>query len=253
MAADDSTPPTKTCTKCNIAKPIEAFSFYHEKDKPKKRRGQCLACYNATTRARYALSPTKHKHESLEYYYRNKNKVLARKKIYVENNKAEVHAANKQWRDKNKTYIQIKQQQWHEDNKEYIKEYERKRRQDKKEELSQKKKAYVAAHREQVRERMRRWVKNNPDKIRAMHAKRRAHLHGAPRNDLTPQDWEDIQAAYKYRCIYCGQKAKLTQDHITPLSKGGSHTKANVVPACRPCNTRKKDRALTIPIQPLLL
>jgi 5-methylcytosine-specific restriction endonuclease McrA len=36
----------------------------------------------------------------------------------------------------------------------------------------------------------------------------------------------------------------LTMDHVVPLSKGGPHTKENVVPACRPCNARKKDRLL---------
>jgi 5-methylcytosine-specific restriction endonuclease McrA len=44
-------------------------------------------------------------------------------------------------------------------------------------------------------------------------------------------------------CYYCGQKtppAKLTMDHIIPIARGGKSTKGNVVPACKTCNTQKK-------------
>ena len=43
------------------------------------------------------------------------------------------------------------------------------------------------------------------------------------------------------RCQYCGASAE-NLDHVIPRSKGGPHTWENVVAACRPCNTRKKDR-----------
>ncbi len=29
-------------------------------------------------------------------------------------------------------------------------------------------------------------------------------------------------------------------DHIVPVSRGGMSTKGNVVPSCKPCNTKKK-------------
>lgn len=45
------------------------------------------------------------------------------------------------------------------------------------------------------------------------------------------------------RCQYCGAKAESI-DHIRPRSKGGPHTWDNVVAACRPCNTKKRDRLL---------
>lgn len=63
------------------------------------------------------------------------------------------------------------------------------------------------------------------------------------------------RARHQYRCVYCGKRAKgkLTQDHIPPLSKGGSHTASNIVPACCSCNSRKAAGAVLIPVQPLLL
>lgn len=44
-------------------------------------------------------------------------------------------------------------------------------------------------------------------------------------------------------CYYCGRKtpaAQLTMDHIVPIARGGKSIKGNVVPACKICNTQKK-------------
>jgi 5-methylcytosine-specific restriction endonuclease McrA len=46
------------------------------------------------------------------------------------------------------------------------------------------------------------------------------------------------------RCQYCGAAAESI-DHIVPRAKGGQHTWENVVAACRPCNTAKRDRLLS--------
>ncbi len=85
-------------------------------------------------------------------------------------------------------------------------------------------------------------------------ARRRARKLQVPVNDLTGIQWLAIKAHYGNRCVYCGRKMqRLTQDHITPLSKGGSHTLSNVVPACQRCNSKKGVKSPLIPIQPLLL
>ena len=46
-----------------------------------------------------------------------------------------------------------------------------------------------------------------------------------------------------HRCQYCGASAENI-DHVVPRSKGGTHAWDNVVAACRPCNSRKRDRLL---------
>jgi 5-methylcytosine-specific restriction endonuclease McrA len=46
------------------------------------------------------------------------------------------------------------------------------------------------------------------------------------------------------RCQYCAAPAESI-DHVMPRSKGGQHVWENVVAACRPCNTRKRDRLLS--------
>lgn len=73
-------------------------------------------------------------------------------------------------------------------------------------------------------------------------------------NDFTPQQWKIVKEIYGSKCVYCGQKMlHLTQDHLTPLSKGGNNTLSNIVPACRSCNSKKGTGASLIPVQPLLL
>ncbi len=45
-----------------------------------------------------------------------------------------------------------------------------------------------------------------------------------------------------YECQYCGRNADNV-DHVIPRSRGGAHSWDNVVAACRPCNSRKENRA----------
>lgn len=52
-----------------------------------------------------------------------------------------------------------------------------------------------------------------------------------------------VMARDGHRCQYCGAHADSI-DHVLPRAKGGQHTWDNVVAACRPCNTRKRDRVL---------
>jgi 5-methylcytosine-specific restriction endonuclease McrA len=96
--------------------------------------------------------------------------------------------------------------------------------------------------------------RTHPEMRREAHRRWRVRRLGAPVVDLTPAQWNEIKAAYDHRCVYCGRKMqRLTQDHITPISKGGHHTVSNVVPACRPCNSAKHIHAPLKPVQPLLL
>ena len=62
----------------------------------------------------------------------------------------------------------------------------------------------------------------------------------ALRADLTPVILERDGAL----CRYCGSVDDLTIDHVTPLARGGSNDLANLVVACRSCNSSKGARAL---------
>ena len=54
--------------------------------------------------------------------------------------------------------------------------------------------------------------------------------------------WLALVAAADGVCRYCGKSQPLTMDHRVPLSRGGRHEIANLIPACKPCNSRKHTR-----------
>lgn len=60
--------------------------------------------------------------------------------------------------------------------------------------------------------------------------------------ELRASQWWKRRCA-KGRCYWCDRPtpaAELTMDHIIPVSRGGQSVRSNVVPACKTCNTRKK-------------
>lgn len=78
-------------------------------------------------------------------------------------------------------------------------------------------------------------------------SKRRHHARqtGAKINDLTNAQWQERKAEYGSLCAYCLKPmGTVSQDHMTPLSRGGDHTLTNVVPACRSCNSLKGTKTL---------
>jgi len=69
--------------------------------------------------------------------------------------------------------------------------------------------------------------------------------HRYVRKQHTEKEWEDKKNQYNNRCVYCGKKdIKLTKDHVIPISSGGSDKIENIVPACWPCNFKKRARKL---------
>ncbi len=91
----------------------------------------------------------------------------------------------------------------------------------------------------------RRWWRANPDKIKARNERRRARKHGAPVVDLTLADWQAILVEHNHCCAYCGATGvRLEKDHVVPFVRSGSHTKSNIVPACRRCNASKNHRTV---------
>ena len=60
--------------------------------------------------------------------------------------------------------------------------------------------------------------------------------------ELRSSQWWKRRCA-KGRCHYCGLNtppAQLTMDHIVPIARGGKSTKGNLAPACKTCNSKKK-------------
>lgn len=65
--------------------------------------------------------------------------------------------------------------------------------------------------------------------------------------DLTPAQWAETLLASAGNCAYCRAfvgRSGLTLDHLIPISKGGTHSLPNVVPACASCNFEKGGRTV---------
>ena len=107
---------------------------------------------------------------------------------------------------------------------------------------------YYADNAEEKRAYNREYFRTHPEareSVKCAVERRRARKAGLP-DTLTRSQWGAIKAAYKGCCAYCGKEVeRLTQDHVIPIKKGGGTTADNIVPACRPCNSRKgtKDAA----------
>jgi 5-methylcytosine-specific restriction endonuclease McrA len=56
------------------------------------------------------------------------------------------------------------------------------------------------------------------------------------------QAWQrTAREVYGELCAY-GAAPADTADHVVPKSRGGTDDKDNVVPACRACNSKKRDQ-----------
>lgn len=78
------------------------------------------------------------------------------------------------------------------------------------------------------------------------HARRTRELGQAPAF-VSLRDWQRLVRRYGGRCAYCQQVAEdgeLQQDHVVPLSRGGSHGIGNILPACGACNMSKSKKLL---------
>jgi len=194
----------------------------------------------AGARARYAANPSKFSAQAKASRQKNSAHVKKRDKKYRVRYASQRKAQWKRWYAENCERVNAKKRAIYAEDPELFAQLARARREH---------------DPEAARVADKKWKNNHQEAMRAQGRRRRALKKGAPINDLTHEQWLEMQAAQDHRCYYCGKRRKghLTQDHLTPLSKGGSHTVQNVIAACASCNSRKNDRKPPTPVQPFLL
>ena len=207
----------KKCKKCGLEKELTEFN----KDKSKKdgRVTCCKVCRK-------------------QYYQANREKIAEQRKQYRQENREKIAEYKKQYRQENREKYAEYQKQYRQANREKLAEQEKQYRQANREKIAERQKQYYQANREKIAEREKQYYQANREAFYARNQKRRALKRDAAGNATAAE----IQARFDYhgnRCYYCGCDGKMTIEHRIPLSRGGTHYPANIVPACQSCNFSK--------------
>jgi len=217
----------KRCTKCGKKKPLAEFRKLHG------RPGQpCLDCHREINRKWRKSNPEKMQAARDAWDARPENK--KRRDEYLHQrylaNREEHNQRSVQWRKDNPEQNLSARRKWYQRNA------------DKQRAVSRE---YKAAHPEKTKAVVKKWRTEHRDKVREHDHRYRANRANARVSDFTARQWRWLKEQYDNRCAYCGiHSDRLEADHIIPLSRGGLNTIANIVPACKSCNARKKDRLI---------
>lgn len=145
------------------------------------------------------------------------------------------------WREAHRDELLAKKRAYYQANKEKMdaqhRAYVAAHREDRQQYMAQ----YARDHRDYWNDRAKRWRRENPEKSRRHWANWYALKSSARIMDVTAELLEQKRAYWGGLCWMCGRVAD-TWDHVKPLSKGGAHAVCNLRPACRSCNSRKRDR-----------
>jgi len=176
-------------------------------------------------KARKLADPEKGKQYSHEYYLANKKKILEYAKKWALEHPENRKKSRNKWTHAHPEYHK---KWWIEHRDEQI-EYAR---------------AWWAAHPEKKKETTHKWAHANSESTNAKWRRRHACKLNAPGNGITADQAIALKAETGGRCVYCGQKKKLTIDHVVPLIGGGADDIDNAVPACTSCNSSKGTKSL---------
>ena len=226
----------KICSKCAILKTLDEFG----KNKTHKdgHASACLSCEREVKRVWYYANSEKSKASNKRWAAANLEKSRAIKRKWRRNNLEQGRKWIAAWRAADPERSRAKRR------KDYAAHPETER-------------ASAIARRaknpKKANAQNKIWRKNNPKKVAALKQRRKAAEAGVPINDLTNAQFEEIKAAQKQRCAYCGKRRKLTREHVIAVINKGSNTVPNVVAACRSCNSQKHTGPPPIPVQLNLL
>lgn len=90
--------------------------------------------------------------------------------------------------------------------------------------------------------RQKQWVSENRDHKNYLSHKRKLQILNIE-GSHTLEEWKNLKKLYGNMCLCCKRtepEITLSEDHIIPISKGGTDYIYNIQPLCRSCNSIKK-------------
>lgn len=214
---------------CGRELPLECFG--KAKEGHYGRRSRCKECRNLEEKQRRAVTVRTEEQKAASraqasaWAKANPERRAQNARLYYEDHKDAIKARSKGWQHQNPEKKKAYNAKWAAENKETTRRYARE---------------WQAANKDLYRSIQKRWRTEHVGywRLRASQLKN-------TRSDFTFDQWVELLGEFNHSCAYCLRSdVKLTMDHMTPLSKGGEHTRSNIVPACKPCNSRKKDRSI---------
>jgi 5-methylcytosine-specific restriction endonuclease McrA len=166
-------------------------------------------------------------------YLAHRDERLIKRRAFVDTHRQEIYARNRDYFNRNREKIRAQQ------HAAYIRDLEANRAKDR----ERGRKRY-AANPQAHHDYMKKWRASNPERARA-YVRLSGHRRRAAAGGefIRVEDWEALLRKHDRRCAYCGvHAASIEADHRTPLSRGGKNTIANILPACRRCNRRKRTK-----------
>ena len=134
------------------------------------------------------------------------------------------------------------QKKYYEEHPDKITGYMKKRREENPEKEAVRQKTWRDENPEKRAEGQKTWRGDNPEKLRQYSQHRRAKKESLT-SDFTVEQWEDCLLYFDYKDAYTGLPMDIpSQDHVIPLSKGGSYTATNIVPCDKSTNSSKGNR-----------
>ena len=250
---------------CTVCKEWKQWSeFGNNKGKKYGKENLCKACKKKVDRKYYENNKEKIAKTNSEYQKMHPEVKKKAQKNYRDSHPEELRISKKIYQTNNKETIRGKAKIYRKNNSVKRNEYQREYMKKHPDKSSVYTKTYYAKNHEKCLESSRMFRLNNPEKTAEMRrryakehpfdssfrcARRRAMKQNAE-GSHTRQEWLLLCEKYDNKCLCCGNKTDLTEDHIVPITKGGSDYISNIQPLCRSCNSSKHTK--TIDYRPIL-
>lgn len=159
-------------------------------------------------------------------------------------NKEKIDAQNAEYRAAHRDEIKERGRAYYAKNKEKIRAKGAVYAQRNKEKIAKRMATYYIENKDKRAEYAKRYAKENSEACLAIVHRRRARRAGSGGSHTAAERIAKF-AEWFNRCYYCGTDQKLTVDHDIPLSRGGTDSIDNILPACRSCNSKKHTKTAT--------